>query len=528
MLKNKVTAALPLLALLLGCTGKKEPVAAPASNASPAARSQGRCEKCNVILVSIDSLRADHMSLHGYKRPTTPEIDSWAASGTVFENYFSTSYLTPISEAGVHTGLYPETNGVIGFRSHIAPSVKTMAELLQEAGYETATFGNSPEFLVHESLRQSFSRGMARYEVTERFANGRRLNWPAIEGFLNSRAKAEKPFFLWVPMGTAHAPFGQGAEPRFNDPAYSGPFLAVQFYANLQFYFDGWLYDLTSPKWRFRLYEVEKENLPMHVVKKKLEQAKWPVKVGKQDIQYMVDLYDNGVRLASEEFGRLIERVKGAGLLENTVIVLQSQHGETLGEHGYIAHYDVWDDSTHVPLVISSPAIDPRRVPGLASGVDVLPTVLEHVGVKIPAVDGRSLLQAGAQARDEVFLTRTPLWESILRIDGENNIFDRFRAQDDKIGFKDYAIRTSTEKLIHRRARLAEEQFSAWTYVTGKKIRRSEWEAYDLVKDPGEQKVITKLTPRLEALKGRLLQFEKDMEKRAVRTSLESTIQDYR
>jgi arylsulfatase A-like enzyme len=527
VLKNNLVIALLFLSLLGGCTGKKEPP--PVPEKLSVKRSPGRCEGCNVILVSIDSLRADHMSLHGYKRPTTPEIDSWAAGGVVFEKFFSTSYLTPISEAGVHTGRYPETNGVIGFRSHIAPSVQTMAELLQEAGYDTATFGNSPEFLVHESLRKSFSRGMARYEVTERFANGRRLDWPAIEGFLNSRGKTEKPFFLWVPLGAAHAPFGQGAEPRFNDPAYNGPFLAVQFYANLQFYYDGWLYDLTSPKWRFQLFEVHKENLPMHVVKKKLEQVKWPVRVGKKDIQYMVDLYDNGVRLASEEFGRLLERVKGAGLLENTVIVLQSQHGETLGEHGYIAHYDIWDDSTHVPLVVTSPAIsDPRRIPHLASGVDVLPTVLDHLGLKAPALDGQPLLGPSAIPRQEVFLTRTPLWESILRIDGENNIFDRFRAQDDKIGFKDYAIRTPTEKLIHRRARLAEEQFSAWTYVTGKKIRRSEWEAYDLVKDPGEQKVITKLSPRLEALRDRLLQFEKDMEKRAVRTSLESAIQDYR
>lgn len=512
------------LFLSAACTPGKSPLIAPPASA--------RCEGCNIIVVSIDSLRSGHLGLYGYKRPTSPNIDAWGAKSLVFENYFSTSYLTPISEASVHTGLYPETNGVIGFRSFIGDNVPTLGERLKGAGYETGAFGNSPEFIVHESLRKSFSRGFDHYEIKQRFDNGRRLDLPRIEKFIR---EAKKPFFLWVPMGAAHAPFGQGAKPVFDDPEYRGPFRAVQFFANMQFYFDGWLYDLTSPKWKFRLFEV-KENIPTHAVKEKLDRKKWPIRVQPADIQYMVDLYDNGVLLADEEFQRIVDAVSRAGISGKTVIVLQSQHGETLGEHGYIAHYDIWDDSTHVPWIMSSPAIkDPARVPHLASGVDVLPTLLDHLGIPVKErVDGLSFFKdypatgVVGKVRNEVFLTRTPLWESILRIEGSDTIFDRFRALDDKAGYKDYAIRTLETKLIHRRARLMEERFSAWTYVTGKKIRRSEFEAYDLVKDPGEQKTITELGPSLNKLRVKLLEFEKEMSVRAVRTGLESTIQDYR
>src|SRR5262249_7287795 len=74
-----------------------------------------RCDKCNVVVVSIDNLRADHIGAYGYGRPTTPAIDRWAAGSIVFENFFSTGYLTPVSEGSIHTGLYPEVNGMTGF-----------------------------------------------------------------------------------------------------------------------------------------------------------------------------------------------------------------------------------------------------------------------------------------------------------------------------------------------------------------------------------------------------------------------------
>ena len=162
-----------------------------------------------------------------------------------------------------------------------------------------------------------------------------------------------------------------------------------------------------------------------------------------------------------------------------------------------------------------------------------MPSLLHHVGVPASGFkyefDGKNFLNTvnglANPVRDEVFLTRTPLWESILKTGETNSLFDRFRSLDDKIGFKDYAIRTKQEKLIHRQARLIEEEFSCWTFVSGKKIVRSEYEYYDLLADPAES------TPRdsrkVEVLKEKLYQFENEIKARAKLTGKNPSIQDY-
>jgi arylsulfatase A-like enzyme len=492
----------------------------------------GQCKGCNFILVSIDSLRADHMSLYGYKRKTTPVIDEWAKNSLVLDHYFASAYLTPISEGSVHTGLYPEVNGMTSFRRTFSPKVTTMAEMFKANGYRTAAVGSSPEFHNFEAIRDGFKRGFDEYHILPaRLANDRTPPWLEAKMFLRA---SKKPFFMWIPLGDVHAPFGEHAENKYIDPNYKGPFSEMKFFTNMQFYHDGWIYDPFAPDKAFQIIAWRGgKSMEMHRMQKDLvKKRKWPVKATPQDMQFMIDSYDNGINEADREFEFILKMVRDNGLADNTVILLQAEHGESLGERGYIAHYDVKDESIRVPFVFSSPA-GPQAVRSdiMVSGVDVLPTVVEHLGLNFKPdypLDGLPVLEKGrlGKGREEVYLTRTPLWESIIRAEGQNRIFDRFRALDDQIGFKDHAVRSRTGKVIHRTARLIEEQFSCWTFVSGKKIPREEFEYYDVANDPGEKKVLP-VTGEAVALKEKLLNWKEGIKVRAQVMPATPLVQDY-
>ena len=170
-----------------------------------------------------------------------------------------------------------------------------------------------------------------------------------------------------------------------------------------------------------------------------------------------------------------------------------------------MAHYDLYDETVHTPLVIKIPTLAGRRVGALVSGVDVMPTLLSLLHVRAPAMDGIDVspfLTGATQElpRGEVFLSRTPLWERILssdlqRSNGTNfpssssassSSWAQFLAADNAAYYYDTAIRTEKWKLIHRLARAGLLKYSWWGWLTGKPLVLSEYELYDLAADPGE------------------------------------------
>lgn len=491
------------------------------------------CAGCNVVFISADSVRADHMSLYGYKRKTTPQIDKWSRQGIVFKNFFATAYLTPISEGSIHTGLYPDRSGLINFQRSLSLKYQTMAEIFKESGYKTAAIGNSPEYAIFESLRQSFSRGFDVYEISPRLprkAGKRGLDMSVVDKQL---VQGKRPFFLWITFGDAHAPFGYMIEQRFK-PRKEGIFAKNIVLGNFQNYYNGYFYPF-KPATDFTVFTGDKG---LKLSSDLLNQdptnktKKWPVKVTAEDLSAVQDYYDNGVAFVDAQVGELLKIIEAKGLAKNTVVVFQSEHGETLGEHGYIAHYDIWDHATKVPLIISNP----RRPKGevhksLSSGVDVLPTLLAMVGIKgKPYFDGADLLNPDTPRRDEVYLIRSPLWESILKIvNKSDSIFDQFREVDSRVGVKDYAIRTERWKLIHRRSRFIEHKYSCWGFISGKDIPiPNEFELYDLKNDPGELRpLLTVEVPIGAELKAKLLAYEDKMKASEEITPTTKQLQDY-
>lgn len=351
-------AAGPASALLLafgasflaGC-GRDEP---PAADARP-----------NVVLISIDTLRADHLGAYGYERPTSPNLDRLAAEGVLFENAVAPSPWTLPSHASMLTGLVPARHGVLDADRVLPGSIPTLAETLREAGVRTAAFVN----VTYLGPRNGLSRG---FEDFRHFDEMRmELSGPpaiaAIRTWLD--AHGERPFFLFFHSFDVHSDYRPGPEQRelFVRP-YAGPM------------------DGTTAQIR-RIREGEYTPTP-------------------EDIAHLRDLYDGAIRLFDERLGELFAELDRRGLTERTWIVVTSDHGEEFFEHGGVLHgRTLYEEVIRVPLIVRGPGAEAgRRVEALAQLVDVPNTILALFGAPpLDPTDGIDLgpfLRAGAPPPD--------------------------------------------------------------------------------------------------------------------------------
>jgi arylsulfatase A-like enzyme len=342
-----------------GCALAAALLGAPASaaQAEDAARP-------NVVLVTLDTLRADHSSSYGYGRPTTPQLDAVAARGALFESAYAVSATTLPAHAAIFTSLHPGEHGVRKNGMVLGPQVTTLAEHLARAGYTTAAFVSS--FVVDR--RFGAAQGFAHYDDDFRGADssiGRRLeHWEGhtLDAPYDRRAgdttdravawlrgaRAAQPFFLWVHYFDPHHP-----------------------------------YDPPEP-WRSAL-----------------------LREGSRGRGRDVDLYDGDVRYTDEQLGRMLRAVDAVSPPERTLLVILADHGEGLWSHGWLEHgVHLYEEAVRIPFVVRWPGRLPegRRLPGLVSQVDVLPTLLSLLGLP-PAgapLRGRDLAPAlrGEQGLD--------------------------------------------------------------------------------------------------------------------------------
>lgn len=467
--------------------------------------------RLNVIVISIDSLGTGHMSLYGYGRDTTPNIDSWSENGFVFNNYFATSYLTPVSEGSVQTGEYPFTSGVVSFTAGARGTTELLAEILHSDGYATAAFGTSPEFDPSGPLGNTFSRGFNTYSPFEGYASGT-PGTPSFIGYRKSSApitdalqwlKEEhgsgKSFYLWLPLGGVHEPYNSTSPPIYDDPSYNGYLSKIPvdtFYNVYGYIFNNKRYAVTNPN----------SGPP---------DAYGPVPIAgdftQADANYIVNRYDDGIHATDAMLVPLFNYLKESGLANNTIVVIESEHGESLGERGYFWHYDIYDETTHVPLIIKVPGYLGTRVNALISGVDIMPTILGFLHLPAPSsIDGINYVSyltglSNTLPRQDVFITRTPLWE----VTGD--IVPALEAPDATAHYHDTAIRSTKWELIHRLARTTEEKYGWWNLLTGNSVLLPEYELYDLVNDPSEKKDVYALhqyDPGVVQLKLKLNAFD--------------------
>lgn len=313
----------------------------------------------HVLLISVDTLRADHMGLYGYRRPTTPRIDQFAKTSRVFDRAYATAPFTPPSVVSMLTGRYPYNHRVRMFWQRVTAENITIADHLRRIGYQTAAVVSNVVLsddacglgvrFEHYDDRVSEPEPR-RPHMRERRAAG---TTDAAITWLTGARDANKPSFLWVHYNDPHGPY---------TPPDDAPV------------------DFTHDEPKF----IAEDQL--------LDYVKEPDLL--DGFEY-VDRYDEEIAYVDREIGRLLDAYTSIGLADDALIILTADHGEQMmdGERFFFCHgYNVYESVIHIPLLVRFKSIPVRRVAQPVSIVDVMPTILDVVGLPIPGgLDGYSL-----------------------------------------------------------------------------------------------------------------------------------------
>ena len=360
----------------------------------------------NIVLMGVDSLLATHMSCYGYHRLTTPHIDRFAQGGTLFERTYSPHIPTTSAYASMLTGMDTFSTQVVALR-HQGPlraDVKTLAEMLKEAGYDTSCIGFSGPS----------SRGFDTYlnyagwggDETGRSPKAQNLNNVAVPELNRLVAENdEKPFFLFL---------------RHMDP--HSPYLPPAPYERMFYHGD-------------ELDPSNKSMEPVMSFKPFCDYfASW-MPVGITDKDYVIAQYDGAIAYMDACIQTLFNALEAHGIMDETIVVINGDHGETLYDHEcWFDHHGLYDVTLHVPLIIRYPGRVPagKRVSGYNQHKDLVPTLLELADVETDiAFDGENLMSMVngevASFDSEFYITectwmrkhgwRTPEWKLIVALE---------------------------------------------------------------------------------------------------------------
>ncbi|MGH0037861.1 MAG: sulfatase [Myxococcota bacterium] len=307
----------------------------------------------HVVLISIDTLRADHLGAYGHSRPTSPHLDRLAQGGAVFENAISPSPWTLPAHASLLTGLTPSGHGVRTPDQRLPDDVALLAESLSRAGFVTGAVVNSR----YLGRRFGFDRGFDHFEALPAPAGGApsRVEEAALR-WLERNAGAPR-WFLFVHFYDVHSDYGAAPETEAIFVGAGGSVVT------------GSTQELTAVRRGERALSAA-------------------------DLERLRGLYDAGIRQVDEAVGRLMEGLADRDLLGRTGLVVTSDHGEEFLEHGGVLHGRThYREVLRVPLIWHGPGVAPGvRIAAPVSLVDVVPTVLAGLGVPLPAaLDGVDL-----------------------------------------------------------------------------------------------------------------------------------------
>ncbi len=326
------------------------------------------CKDCNVILISIDTLRPDHLGCYGYTKNTSPNIDSFCKDSVLFKTAISQAPSTAPSHASILTSLIPSSHGA--FFSHktpISPKVPTAAEILKKDGYDTVSFNGGGQIAANFG----FSRGFDLYSsfderdyVNEYFIDRVRQSTDWLKN--NNQNK----FFLFLHSYEVHHPYSPKEE-----------FL-----------------DETARSYKGKLPKNVRGTLLRDINRKKII-------ISAEDRKYIESLYDAEIRSVDKGFAQFIGYLKTTNLYNKSLIILTSDHGEEFNEHGDIGWHShtLFDELLKVPLIIKFPdsAYAGTVIDTQVRSIDILPTILETLELKAePHFQGATLSTLLQGAKD--------------------------------------------------------------------------------------------------------------------------------
>lgn len=371
---------------VLSSAGNPWPHAASPAAAAPAAAASAPEGDANspgakpphVLIFLVDTLRADRLGCYGYERPTSPNIDRFAAGAVRFEHAVAQSSWTRPSTASILTGLYPHNHGARSRNHVLARDVVYLPEVLRSMGYRA--LGVSSNSIAGPTF--GFHRGFSHFKPLAENLSSPGIHipvWQVVNETLEwlDRIGPEDPFFVFMHAMDPHAPY-YPPEPhrsRFAPNAPAGP--------------------LGTNMGKLQPFEIP----------------------------HLSDLYDAEIASVDEHFGRLLEELDRRGFLDDTLVVFVSDHGEEFQDHGNHGHgSNLYREQIHVPLIVQLPArlraaVERSVVEEQVQQIDIVPTILEAIGRPgLMEADGRSLLplMRSRGSRDEYRIAM-----SDLRNDGE-------------------------------------------------------------------------------------------------------------
>ncbi len=339
-------------------------------------------ERVNLLLITVDTLRADRLGCYGYDKPTSPAIDRLAGESVRFDNAITPSSWTLPSVISILTGLYPSAHGVEHFSSTLADKTPTLGTLLQNAGYRTYA---AISHAVIDPAQFGTARGFEKvsyYALSHWEISSPRYTDDAI-AWIQGDGKDSRPWCAWL---------------HYYDPHYN--YIPHDEFRSL--------YSMDIDAFDPKDYDI------MEVKKRGVQTLR------ADEFQYLSDLYDGEIAYTDFHIGRLLDFLRDRQMLENTLVILTSDHGESLGEHGELDHTQViYDTVAHVPLIVRIPHAlgDLGKVASRGSvnhapvmTVDVLPSILDWLEIVRPSVlDGQNLFEVAE-------------WDPRLRITETNKI----------------------------------------------------------------------------------------------------------
>jgi arylsulfatase A-like enzyme len=338
----------------------------------PAAPLPGSCRDCNVVLISIDTLRADHLGSYGYTRPTSPFLDSIAAQNILFEKAFVPRGLTRPSIASMLTSLYPVKSGVRNLQQLLSQEIPTIDSILSAHGYQAASFLSGA---IEKAGDLHFAQP---FDGEDEENVSRAIGW--------LEKNQSESMFMWLHLLAPHDDYAPPKQyDRFTQADYSGD------------------------------YQGGRNQL--------LWVAKNKIKLSEEDHQHIVGLYDGEILYTDALLQRIFEALERLDLLERSIVIVVGDHGEDLYQHQYYFQhmYSIYDSSLHTPLIMKIPgAPKAMRIEQIVESIDIAPTILDLIGLPTPAAfNGRSLvplIEGNSQEEFDYALSELPTREGFGKI----------------------------------------------------------------------------------------------------------------
>lgn len=377
------------------------------SKNTPNKKKPPQFQDSNIILITIDTIRADHFGVYGYSRETTPYMDNFAKTGVLFKNCYAQGSWTVPSMVSLFTSLSPLTHKIIHgiakvsetasgkndrsqelavfYQEVLDPSYRTLTEVMAESGFKTAGFTTNG----HLVKKQGFAQGFQYYnEDSCLWGRADCINqqvFPWLEENMNNK------FFLWIHYFDPHADHGR--DDRLYDPP--GPYDEI-----------------------------------------------FPWKGEQKGIEQSLALYDGEIRFTDDKVKELIDKVASLGLMSKSVVIITADHGDEFRDHNGWGHSKtVYNELIHAPLMIHFPG---NKYAGTAvvtnvRSIDIMPTILDISGAELPQeAQGRSLLPAisGQEIAQLPAYSETRRWENIDKrtlIDGKLKLIADYRSGENEL-----------------------------------------------------------------------------------------------